>query len=47
MDHGGLLWAMLASFVWFMVIWVFIAPFGDTFRRDDPSGWGKAGVYPF
>jgi hypothetical protein len=25
------------------VIWVFIAAFGDIFRQDDPSRWGKAG----
>jgi hypothetical protein len=43
MDLGDLLWAMLAFFFWFMVIWIFIAAFGDIFRRDDLSGWGKAG----
>jgi hypothetical protein len=34
---------MLAFFFWFMVIWIFITVFGDIFRRDDLSGWGKAG----
>jgi len=34
---------MLAFFFWFMVIWIFITAFGDIFRRDDLSGWGKAG----
>lgn len=43
MDLGEVLWAMLAFFFWFMVIWMFIAIFGDIFRRDDISGWGKAG----
>jgi hypothetical protein len=26
-----------------MVICVFITAFGDFFRREDVSGWGKAG----
>jgi hypothetical protein len=43
MDLGDLLWAMFAFFFWFMVIWIFITVFGDIFRRDDLSGWGKAG----
>ena len=43
MDLGDLLWAMLVLLFWFMVIWIFIAAFGDIFRRDDLSGWGKAG----
>jgi hypothetical protein len=40
---GEVLWAMLAFFFWFMVIWIFIAVFADIFRRNDLSGWGKAG----
>lgn len=43
MDLGDILWAMLAFFFWFMVIWIFIAVFADIFRRNDVSGWGKAG----
>ncbi|HEY7756441.1 MAG TPA: SHOCT domain-containing protein [Actinomycetota bacterium] len=43
MDLGEVLWAMLAFFYWFMVIWMFISVFGDIFRRNDISGWGKAG----
>lgn len=43
MDLGDILWAMLAFFFWFMVIWMFIAVFADVFRREDLSGWGKAG----
>lgn len=43
MDLGDVLWAMLAFFFWFMVIWMFIAVFGDIFRRNDLSGWAKAG----
>jgi Phospholipase_D-nuclease N-terminal len=30
-------------FFWVMAIWLFIALIGDIFRRDDLSGWGKAG----
>ncbi len=43
MNLGEILWAMLAFFFWFMVIWMFIAVFSDVFRRNDLSGWGKAG----
>jgi hypothetical protein len=42
-DLGDVLWAMLAFFSGFMVIWMFITIFGDNFRHDDVSGWGKAG----
>jgi Phospholipase_D-nuclease N-terminal len=30
-----------------MAIWLFIALFGDILRRDDLSGWGKAGWIVF
>jgi Tfp pilus assembly protein PilO len=40
---GEVLWTMLAFFFWFMIIWIFIAVFADIFRRNDISGWGKAG----
>jgi hypothetical protein len=40
---GDLLWAMLVFFFWVMAIWIFIAIFGDIFRRSDLSGWAKAG----
>ena len=43
MDRGDVLWAMLVFFFWFMAIWIFISIFGDIFRRDDLSGWGKGG----
>ena len=46
MDLGDLLWAMLAFLFWFMVIWIFVAAFGDIFRREDLSVWGKAGWIP-
>jgi hypothetical protein len=38
------LWAMLAFVFWFMVSCVFITAFGDIFRRDDLSGWGRPGI---
>lgn len=42
-SFGDVLWAMVAFFFWFLFIWMFIAVFGDIFRRADLSGWGKAG----
>jgi NADH:ubiquinone oxidoreductase subunit 6 (subunit J) len=46
MFNGGLLeffWYMLLIYIWFMVIWMFIQVFADIFRRENLSGWGKAG----
>ena len=40
---GDILLTMFAFFFWFLFIWMFIAVFGDIFRRDDLSGGGKAG----
>jgi hypothetical protein len=40
---GDALWAMLVFFFWFMAIWIFISIFADIFRRNDLSGWAKAG----
>ena len=42
-SFGDLLWGMLVFFFWFMAIWIFIAIFGDVFRRNDLSGGAKAG----
>jgi hypothetical protein len=42
-NTGSLLWGMLVFFFWFMAIWIFIAVFGDIFRRRDLSGGAKAG----
>src|SRR5262245_18590452 len=42
-SFGDVLWAMLVFFFWYIFIWMFIAIFADIFRRDDLSGWGKAG----
>lgn len=36
-------WWMIIMFFWVMAIWVFIAIFTDIFRRNDHSGWAKAG----
>ena len=40
---GSVIWAMVVFFFWFMFIWMFIAIFADIFRRNDISGWVKAG----
>ncbi len=40
---GSVMWSMLVFFFWFTAIWVFIGVFADIFRRNDMSGWGKAG----
>ncbi len=37
-----IVWSMVVLFFWFMAIWVFIAIFGDIFRRNDLSGGWKA-----
>jgi hypothetical protein len=42
-SFGSVFWAMVVFFLWFMVIWMFIAVFADIFHRNDLSGWGKAG----
>jgi Short C-terminal domain/Phospholipase_D-nuclease N-terminal len=36
-------WSTLVFFFWVMAIWLFIALLGDVIRRNDLSGWGKAG----
>ncbi len=38
-----LFWTMLLLFLWFWWIWILIRLVADVFRRDDISGWGKAG----
>ena len=40
---GSVLWAMVVFFFWFMLIWIFIGVFADLFRRNDLTGWAKAG----
>src|SRR5262245_7606695 len=39
---GQVFWSMLWFFLFFIWIWLLIAVFGDIFRSDDLSGWGKA-----
>ncbi len=36
------LWTMLIFFAWVIWFWLLITVFGDIFRRQDLSGWGKA-----
>ena len=36
-------WYMLMFYLFFMVIWMFIQVFADIFRRENLTGWGKAG----
>jgi uncharacterized membrane protein len=36
-------WWMIVVFFWVMFFWVFISLVGDILRRDDQSGWAKAG----
>jgi uncharacterized membrane protein len=43
MNFGDILLGTLALFVWAALIWMFIAVFGDIFRRQDLSGLAKAG----
>jgi hypothetical protein len=40
---GDVIWSMIVFFCWVIFIWMFIAIFTDILRRDDVSGWGKAG----
>jgi Phospholipase_D-nuclease N-terminal len=42
-SFGDVLWSMIVFFLWVIFIWMFIAIFADIFRRDDLSGWAKAG----
>ena len=42
-SFGSVLWVMIEFFFIFLLIWMFIAIFADIFRRNDLSGFGKAG----
>jgi hypothetical protein len=42
-SFGDVFWALVVFFFWFMFIWMFISIFADIFRRNDLSGWAKAG----
>ncbi len=37
------IWWMVMFWLFFMVIWMFIQIFADIFRRENLTGWGKAG----
>ena len=39
---GQVFWSMLWFFLWIIWLWLLITVFGDIFRSDDLSGWGKA-----
>src|SRR3954453_17321666 len=39
---GQVFWSMLFFFLFFIWIWMLIVIFGDIFRSEDLSGWGKA-----
>ncbi len=39
----NILWDMLIFFAWVIFIWIAITVLIDVFRRQDLSGWGKAG----
>lgn len=39
---GQVFWSILWFFLFFIWLWMLIAVFGDIFRSDDLSGWGKA-----
>jgi hypothetical protein len=46
MFNGNLMeffWYMFIFYLWFMVIMMFVQIFMDIFRRENLSGWGKAG----
>jgi Phospholipase_D-nuclease N-terminal len=36
-------WTILVFFLWIMWFWLLIVILTDVFRRQDISGWGKAG----
>jgi Short C-terminal domain/Phospholipase_D-nuclease N-terminal len=38
-----ILWTMLIFFAWVIWFWILIRVLVDVFRRDDLSGWAKAG----
>jgi hypothetical protein len=39
----GILWSTLIIFAWVIFIWIAITVLIDVFRRQDISGWAKAG----
>ena len=43
----SVMWTLLVIFAWGIWFWMLIVIFADLFRRDDVSGWGKAGWVVF
>ena len=39
---GQVFWSFLWFFLFFIWLWMLITVFGDIFRSEDLSGWGKA-----
>jgi hypothetical protein len=39
----SIFWTMLLVFAWIIYLWIAITVLIDVFRREDLSGWGKAG----
>ncbi len=37
------MWTMIVFFLWILWFWLLFTVWADVFRRDDISGWGKAG----
>jgi hypothetical protein len=44
---ANLLWTFVIFFALMMYFWLIITVFGDLFRRQDVSGWGKTGWIVF
>ena len=42
LSFWDLVWSIVILFFWMMALWIFIALFGDIFRRNDLSGVMKA-----
>ena len=40
-------WTMMVFFLWILWLWILFVVFADIFRRNDLSGWGKAGWIVF
>ena len=40
-------WTMFIFFGWIIWFWLLFTVFGDVFRRNDLSGWGKTGWIVF
>jgi len=41
------MWTMFVFFMWVLWFWLLFTVFADVFRRNDLSGWGKAGWLVF